>query len=165
MPLLTPYLYNISPEYFHAAGTALLAGRTFTWHDDKNAPRVAVVNREFARRIFGSVDQRNGQIFQDAGWNAHPSGGHCRRRKISRTSPKIQQPAMFLPILQSPSSADVAGGALEPRSAATGGGHTEQTAGPGSQGCRSTSKRGTSELDVSSVSLRAWRRCRWVCWA
>ncbi len=42
MPRLKPCMYNISPEYFHAAGTALLAGRTFTWHDDKNAPRVAV---------------------------------------------------------------------------------------------------------------------------
>ena len=30
MPLLTLSMYSISPEYFHAAGTALLAGRTFT---------------------------------------------------------------------------------------------------------------------------------------
>ena len=39
------FLYKISPEYFHAAGTVLLSGRSFTWHDDKDAPRVAVVNR------------------------------------------------------------------------------------------------------------------------
>jgi hypothetical protein len=43
-------MFKISPVYFHAAGTALLSGRAFTWHDDKNAPRVAVVNREFARK-------------------------------------------------------------------------------------------------------------------
>src|SRR6185369_8887918 len=49
------FLYKISPEYFHAAGTALLSGRTVTWHDDKNATRIAVVNAEFARKIFGSV--------------------------------------------------------------------------------------------------------------
>src|SRR6266568_6807248 len=48
-------LFKISPQYFRAAGTAMLVGRTFTWHDDKNAPRVAVVNREFARKMFGSV--------------------------------------------------------------------------------------------------------------
>ncbi len=48
-------MYSISPEYFHAAGTALLSERTSTWHDDKNAPRVAVINRQFARKIFGSV--------------------------------------------------------------------------------------------------------------
>ncbi len=49
------FLYKISPEYFHAAGTVLQSGRSFTWHDDKDAPRVAVVNAEFARKIFGSV--------------------------------------------------------------------------------------------------------------
>src|SRR5205814_3107724 len=48
-------LFKISPQYFRAAGTALLVGRTFTWNDDKDAPRVAVVNQEFARKMFGSV--------------------------------------------------------------------------------------------------------------
>ena len=28
-----PFKYEISPQYFQAAGTALLAGREFTWHD------------------------------------------------------------------------------------------------------------------------------------
>jgi hypothetical protein len=28
--------YNVSPGYFKAAGTALLAGRNITAHDDKN---------------------------------------------------------------------------------------------------------------------------------
>ncbi len=31
-------IYNISPEYFRAAGTALVSGRTFTWMDDKRFP-------------------------------------------------------------------------------------------------------------------------------
>ncbi len=53
-----PFAFSISPEYFQAAGTALLSGRTFTWHDDKNAPLVAVVNQEFARRVFGSACRR-----------------------------------------------------------------------------------------------------------
>jgi hypothetical protein len=43
-----PILYRISPEYFHAAGTALLSGRCFTWQDDKNTPAVAIVNPAFA---------------------------------------------------------------------------------------------------------------------
>ena len=38
----------------------LLAGRSVTWHDDSNAPRVAVVNEEFARKMFGSVKTRWG---------------------------------------------------------------------------------------------------------
>ena len=56
----------ISPEYFHAAGTALLSGRPFTWHDDKNAPRVAVINKEFARKIFGSVTNAIGRHYKMA---------------------------------------------------------------------------------------------------
>src|SRR5207237_6990625 len=46
------YLFRISPDYFRAAGTALIAGRSFGSHDDKGAPRVAVINREFARLVF-----------------------------------------------------------------------------------------------------------------
>ncbi|HMH14784.1 MAG TPA: ABC transporter permease [Edaphobacter sp.] len=47
-------MQNISPGYFEAAGTTVLSGRSFTLHDGRQAPRVAVVNREFARRVFGS---------------------------------------------------------------------------------------------------------------
>ena len=44
----TPYKYAVSPGYFDAAGTRLLAGRSFLWHDDKSAPPVAVANAQFA---------------------------------------------------------------------------------------------------------------------
>jgi hypothetical protein len=47
------FMYHISPDYLYAEGTALLSGRVFTWHDDRTSPRVAVVNREFAHKIFG----------------------------------------------------------------------------------------------------------------
>jgi hypothetical protein len=58
------YMYHISPEYLHAEGTTLLSGRAFTWHDDKDSPRVAVVNQEFARKIFGSVENAIGSYFK-----------------------------------------------------------------------------------------------------
>ncbi len=56
--------YDVSPGYFQAAGTTLLAGRTTSWNDDKKAPKVAVVNREFARKVFGSVAQAVGGYFK-----------------------------------------------------------------------------------------------------
>ena len=48
--------YDISPGYLGAAGTRLLAGRDFTWHDDANAPKVAIVNRQFVRDVFHLSD-------------------------------------------------------------------------------------------------------------
>jgi predicted permease len=55
--------YNVSPGYFATAGTHLLAGREFTWNDDAKSPRVAIVNQEFARRLFGT-DQAVGRHFK-----------------------------------------------------------------------------------------------------
>src|ERR1700734_1859949 len=49
-----PMEYSVSPGYIHAAGTTLLQGREFRWDDKPGAPSVAVVNREFARVLFGS---------------------------------------------------------------------------------------------------------------
>jgi hypothetical protein len=60
----SPFAFRMSPEYFQAAGTALLAGRTFTWHDDKRAQRVAVVNREFAVKVFGSAANALGHAYK-----------------------------------------------------------------------------------------------------
>jgi predicted permease len=47
--------FSISPGYLAAAGTLLLTGRDFTWHDDANAPKVAIVNERFAREMFGNT--------------------------------------------------------------------------------------------------------------
>ena len=46
--------YEISPGYLEAMGTRLLAGRDFTWHDDDNAPQVAIVNASFAKQVMHS---------------------------------------------------------------------------------------------------------------
>jgi predicted permease len=96
-------LYNISPEYFDAARTTLLGGRSFSWHDDKNSPRVAVVNREFARKLFGSVSNAL------AGYYKMPDGARIQVAGIVEDGKygslaENPQPAMFLPVLQSPSS-------------------------------------------------------------
>ena len=39
---------GISPDYFHAMGTPLLAGRGFSDADNENSPAVAIVNERFA---------------------------------------------------------------------------------------------------------------------
>ena len=94
---------NISPGYFQAAGTALLAGRDLTWHDDKRSPRVAVINQEFARRIFGSVAHALGGYFKLPDGTRIQVVGVVQDGKYTSVA-EIPHPAMFLPILQAPSS-------------------------------------------------------------
>jgi len=96
-------IYNISPEYFDAAGTTLLAGRAFTWHDDEKWPRVAVVNREFASRIFGSAANALGRYFKKKDGTRTQVVGVVEDGKYGSLT-EDPQPAMFFPILQSPSS-------------------------------------------------------------
>jgi len=44
---------RVGPKYFATMGTPLLAGRDVDDHDDMKAPKVALVNRAFAKRFFG----------------------------------------------------------------------------------------------------------------
>ena len=96
--------YSISPEYFSAARTALLAGRTFSWDDDKDAPRVAVVNREFASRILGSVTGAIGNHFKMPDGTRLEVVGIVEDGKYTANLAEDPQPALFLPILQSPAN-------------------------------------------------------------
>jgi predicted permease len=99
----TPYRYDVSPGYFDAAGTSLLVGRAFSWHDDKNAPVVAVVNQEFAGKLFGSITNAIGQYFKlQDGARVQIVGVVEDGKYLSLT--EDHQPAIFLPSVQSPVS-------------------------------------------------------------
>ena len=97
-----PYRYDVSPDYFHAARTTLLAGRSFSWHDDKDTPPVAVVNRDFAVKIFGSVANAVGRYYKiQDGTRVEVVGVVEDGKYLSLT--EDQQSAMFLPFLRAPS--------------------------------------------------------------
>ncbi len=96
--------YQVSPEYFRAAGTRLVAGRTFTVHDDKNSPRVAIINREFARKVFGSPDAAIGRRYRIKDGTRIQVVGIAEDGKYTANLAEHPQAAMFLPILQSPSN-------------------------------------------------------------
>jgi predicted permease len=53
--VLAPYVFQMSPGYLEAAGTRLLAGRDFSWHDAANTPHVAIVNETFARKMWNEL--------------------------------------------------------------------------------------------------------------
>lgn len=48
--------YEVSPHYFATMRTRLLSGRDFTWNDNGQSPRVAIINQTLARRLFGRED-------------------------------------------------------------------------------------------------------------
>jgi predicted permease len=97
----TAYMYHVSPGYLAAEATVLLAGRTFTWHDDKESPRVAVVNREFARQIFGTVENALGSHYKMSDGTRVQVVGVTEDGKYS-TLTEEPHAAMFLPLPQWP---------------------------------------------------------------
>jgi predicted permease len=91
--------YNVSPGYLKAAGTRLLAGRDLTFNDDKKAPTVALINRQFAIKVFGSVNKAVGGHFKFWGGDRAEVVGVVEDGKY-RTLTEDQQPAMFFSFQQ-----------------------------------------------------------------
>jgi len=91
--------YNISPGYLAAAGTRLIAGRDLSYSDDSKAPIAVLVNRQFAVKLFGSVNKAIGGHFRFWGGNRAQIVGVVEDGKY-RTLTEDQQPAMFFSFLQ-----------------------------------------------------------------
>ncbi len=94
-----PFRYFVSPGYFQAAQTTLLAGRIFTDHDEHNTPPVAVVNQELAHSLFGSVGSAVGRYFQLGDGTRVQVVGIVEDGKYFSLT-EDPRPAVFLPILQ-----------------------------------------------------------------
>jgi predicted permease len=92
-------VFSISPEYFQAAGTAVVAGRNLSWQNTGNTPPVAIVNATFARRIFGSVSNAVGSYYKRDGGIRVQVVGVVEDGKYSQLT-EDPRPAMFLPLLQ-----------------------------------------------------------------
>ncbi len=95
--------YHVSPGYMGAAGTTLLAGRDLSMQDDAKAPKVALINRQFAVKVFGSVNKAVGGHFKYYNGTRAEVVGVVEDGKY-RTLTEDQQPAMFFSFLQERSS-------------------------------------------------------------
>ena len=90
--------YAVSPGYFQAAGTRLLQGRDFTWHDDDKAPQVAIINATFARLLAGNKSaigmrfKRNNKVLYEV-------VGVVENGKYFNLA-ENEKAAMFLPLAQ-----------------------------------------------------------------
>jgi predicted permease len=59
-------LYNyVSPGYFHAAGTRLVAGRDFTWEEVYGVRPIGIVSEGLARELWGSPGAAIGKQFRE----------------------------------------------------------------------------------------------------
>ena len=101
------YDYEVSPGYFAAAGTPLVAGRDLSFGDTAKGPAVAVVNQEFARRLFpadrGHFEQAIGRYFKnDTGRSVRIVGIVADGKNVSLS--EDPQSAAFFPILQAAST-------------------------------------------------------------
>ena len=104
MPLLRPsgtrYLPNISTR----RALPCWRGETFSWHDDKDAPPVAVVNRRVcAQNLWLRQPRHWADITRLRDGTRVQVVGIVEDGKYANLA-EDPQPAMFLPILQSPAS-------------------------------------------------------------
>jgi len=93
----------IDGAYFDAMRIPLLAGRTFTEHDTRTSPKVAIVNDAFAVKFFGSPAAALGRIVRtgSAGGDETPMivgvVGGVRHRELAEPP----RPELYRPMAQS----------------------------------------------------------------
>lgn len=92
-----PY-YSVSPGYLRAAGTTLVSGRDISFADTAKSPPVAIVNQEFARRLF-HADHVIGRYFKNLSGHPIQIVGVVANGKYE-TLNEDPKPAIFFPIAQ-----------------------------------------------------------------
>jgi predicted permease len=97
--------YSVSPGYFGASETPLLAGRDVTFADTPDKPLVAVVNRQFAREVFHSEDVIGHLFKSDSGKLFRIIGLVADGKYLSLSEDPA--PAAFFPISQQPATSTV----------------------------------------------------------
>jgi putative ABC transport system permease protein len=93
---------SVTPGGLEALGTARLEGRGFTWEDDGESPRVIIVNRALAQRIWGNESPLGKELrFFWADWQRYEVVGvveDSRSDRLTREAP----PQLFVPYAQYP---------------------------------------------------------------
>lgn len=94
------YVYAVSPGYFAASQTPLLAGRDLGSSDTEKSAQVAIVNREFARELFHK-DEVVGRYFKNESGRLIQIVGIVGDGKHVRLNEETE-PAAFFPFSQCP---------------------------------------------------------------
>jgi predicted permease len=102
-PSVLADLYMVTPGYFDALGIPGLAGSDFS-HETANGPRVAVINKAFADRLFGGTDPI-GQRIDGGGWTYQIIGvvGNAKSRTLGEDTRPILYRSLDQSIANDPS--------------------------------------------------------------
>ena len=110
-PLPSAHEQHVTDDYFEALGIPVVAGRTFTRHDDQRSPLVAIVNNTFARRYIpdAAVVGRRLRVGSDATINGQPNsweivGLIADVKTGGLADADLATPEIYLPVAQSPIS-------------------------------------------------------------
>jgi predicted permease len=95
----------VTPKYFETLRTPLVQGRDFTDRDNTDAPRVVIVNQEFARRFYGGEQNALGKRFRfEQGTPLMEIIGVAKDGRY-RSLYEDPLPYLFLPVYQHPRTA------------------------------------------------------------
>lgn len=95
---------SVSPDYFAAAGIRVVAGRAFVETDRAGAERVAIVNEEAARRLFGTESALGRRLRFGRTSDDRPVRvivGVVRNTTLQPLDPEID-PRLYVPFAQDP---------------------------------------------------------------
>jgi putative ABC transport system permease protein len=94
--------YAVSPEYFHAMGIRLLAGRAFTDRDGPDAPPAIIIDERLARQFFPDGDAVGRRITFDAPRQHEIVGVVANVKEYGLDGPSSYE--MYTPLAQDPFS-------------------------------------------------------------
>jgi len=91
----------VAPHYLETMGIKLLHGREFTERDDAQAPQVAIVNQEFARRFYGNEENALGKRLH-FWWSGSPLAEivGITKNGFYRSLYEDRRPYIFIPEFQ-----------------------------------------------------------------
>ena len=97
------YVHLVSPSFFKALGTRIIAGRDFASTDRSGSPDVVIVNETFARKYFGGANPIGRTVRQpgrpDRPTTTHEVVGYVQDA-VYRSLRAPVPPTMYLPLAQ-----------------------------------------------------------------
>jgi hypothetical protein len=93
----------IGPDFFSTMGMRVLAGREFTWSDDKHSPPIAAVSQSLADRLYGGQNPIGQYLY----WGIRATQQKLRIVGVVNSASlwnvqTIQPMAVYRPLLQNP---------------------------------------------------------------